>query len=199
MASKISDAERNDFIMKSLDEGLSLSEVQDQLAERFEIQMTYMELRLLTSELAVNWEKQDQKVEAARPKTAPAPAPADNRGAAGAEDDADRTAAEGSSENAPAEDDTAATSEEEDEYAAAQRKAAEAAAKLAAKTSVEVSKVVRPGAQLSGSVTFASGANGEWYIDQMGRFGLELADGSSKPTRSDMEAFQIVLSKKLGY
>ena len=56
-----SEGERNDFIQESLSQGMSLSELQDQLAQRFGIHMTYMELRMLTSELQVNWEKQDEK------------------------------------------------------------------------------------------------------------------------------------------
>ena len=56
-----SEGERNDFIQESLSQGMSLSELQDQLAQRFGTHMTYMELRMLTSELQVNWEKQDEK------------------------------------------------------------------------------------------------------------------------------------------
>ncbi len=200
MSANISDAERNDFIMARLDEGLSLSDVQDQLAEHLGIQMTYMELRLLTSELQVNWTKQDQKAQAARPKdpnapaAAPAQAPAD-AAEAGDYDDAPAYAdAEG---EGGAEEDAAP--EEEDEYIAAQRKAMEAIEKLAAKTQVEVSSVVRPGASLSGTVTFASGAHGDWFVDQQGRMGFEPADGSANPNQSDLQGFQVALRRKLGY
>lgn len=66
-------------------------------------------------------------------------------------------------------------------------------------TRVTVSKLVRPGAMYSGDVVFASGAKGEWYIDNYGRPGLSLAEGSSKPTREDMEDFSVELQKALGY
>lgn len=62
-------------------------------------------------------------------------------------------------------------------------------------TVVEVSKLVRPGAALSGSVKFASGVKAEWVLDQMGRLGLEKPTG--KPTPEDIKEFQVELQKKL--
>jgi hypothetical protein len=62
-------------------------------------------------------------------------------------------------------------------------------------TVVEVSKLVRPGAALSGSVKFASGVKADWVLDQMGRLGLEKPTG--KPTPEDIKEFQVELQKKL--
>ena len=64
------------------------------------------------------------------------------------------------------------------------------------RTQVEVNPLVKPGCDLNGSVTFASGAKGEWFIAG-GQLDYELAEGSSKPTKDDISLFQIVLSKKL--
>lgn len=61
-------------------------------------------------------------------------------------------------------------------------------------TVVEVSKIARPGMMLSGSVKFASGSSAEWYVDNMGRLGLENLVGE-KPTQEDIEKFQIELDK----
>jgi hypothetical protein len=66
------------------------------------------------------------------------------------------------------------------------------------KTEVTVSRLVRPGAAMSGDVTFASGAKAEWFLDQSGRLGLNPAKGSSKPTEDDLVAFQEELQAKLG-
>jgi len=63
------------------------------------------------------------------------------------------------------------------------------------KTTVEVSKVVRPGAVASGSVKFGSGVTAEWVLDQLGRLGLEKASG--KPTQQDVKDFQVELQKLL--
>jgi len=64
-------------------------------------------------------------------------------------------------------------------------------------TTVTVSKLVRPGAAMSGDVTFASGAEAEWFVDSMGRLGLNPKAGSGQPTREDVEEFQVELQKKL--
>jgi hypothetical protein len=62
-------------------------------------------------------------------------------------------------------------------------------------TKVEVSKLTRPGVALSGSVTFASGVKADWFVDQMGRLGLEKTTG--KPTPEDIQEFQVELQKSL--
>ena len=65
-------------------------------------------------------------------------------------------------------------------------------------TKVNVSRLVRPGAAMSGDVEFASGAKAEWFVDAMGRLGLQPAPGSSKPTERDIQEFQTELQRKLG-
>ena len=57
-------------------------------------------------------------------------------------------------------------------------------------TVVEVGKLARPGMMFSGTVKFASGSTAEWYVDSMGRLGLENLVGE-KPTQEDVEKFQI--------
>ncbi len=61
-------------------------------------------------------------------------------------------------------------------------------------TVVEVSKLARPGMMLSGTVKFASGSSAEWYVDNMGRLGVENLVGE-KPSQDDIEKFQIELDK----
>ena len=63
-------------------------------------------------------------------------------------------------------------------------------------TVVEISKLVRPGAAISGSVKFASGVTAEWYLDQMGRLGLDAVKGG-EPTKEDIAAFQQALQKEV--
>lgn len=65
------------------------------------------------------------------------------------------------------------------------------------RTVVTVSKLVRPGAAMSGDVTFASGARAEWFLDGMGRLGLNPAADSKRPTQDDVREFQIELQRKL--
>ena len=62
------------------------------------------------------------------------------------------------------------------------------------KTVVEISKLMRPGTALSGSVKFASGSSADWYIDATGRLGLENLVGE-KPTPEDIREFQMELER----
>ena len=66
------------------------------------------------------------------------------------------------------------------------------------KTQVTMSKVVRPGAAVSGDVVFASGAKAEWYVDHYGRLGINPHSDSDKPTEEDLQEFQTELQKQLG-
>ena len=181
---EVSNQERDAFIMECLDGGMSLSELQNQLAERFDLHLTYMELRMLTADLQVNWSKQDAKVEAAKPKAKPAPkpapaqvpnAPADNSEYEDGEDDAADTQDAGAPPAKPEADDA-----------------------LRGQTTVEVSKLVRPGAAVSGTVKFGSGASGEWYLDQFGRLGFIPDEGSGQPDQQDIQEFQVEVQKALG-
>jgi hypothetical protein len=55
------DEERNRFIAARLSEGMSLSDVQKLLAEQHGINLTYLDLRLIASELKVDWAKSNKK------------------------------------------------------------------------------------------------------------------------------------------
>lgn len=63
-------------------------------------------------------------------------------------------------------------------------------------TVVEISSLARPGAAMSGSVRFGSGATADWVLDTYGRLTLENAKG--QPTPDDVRGFQEELQRKLG-
>ena len=68
--------------------------------------------------------------------------------------------------------------------------------------SVSVDQVARPGAMISGKVTFSDGKNAEWFLDQTGRLGVTAAEKGYKPSPADVQAFQMELQRqlqKLGY
>lgn len=65
------------------------------------------------------------------------------------------------------------------------------------RTRVTISKVIRPGAAASGDVVFASGAKAEWFVDTMGRLGLNPAPGSARPDEQDIQEFQVELQRQL--
>ena len=149
------------FMAEELRKGVSLSDIQKLVNERFQQRMTYMEIRILASELdSVDWRALDPRAQAEAAKKAKEEAEAKERAMS-------------------------------DEDAAPKAEDAPAAGNG---TVVELSKLARPGVMLSGTVKFASGSTAEWYVDQMGRLGLDNLKGE-KPTPEDIDAFQIELEK----
>ena len=70
------------------------------------------------------------------------------------------------------------------------------------KVSVTMDQLTRPGALVSGSVTFSDGQKATWYLDEMGRLGLVPAQQGYKPAPEDIQAFQRALQtemQKMGY
>ena len=63
--------------------------------------------------------------------------------------------------------------------------------------SVKVDQLARPGAIVSGQVTFTDGKSAEWYLDQMGRIGLAPKEAGYKPAASDVQIFQAELQRQL--
>jgi hypothetical protein len=140
------------FMASRIAEGVSLSDIQNEVNEKFQQSMTYMDIRILAAGLDIDWQA---------------------KAAAKAEEE-------------KKEEETA------EEAAAAPEEAPVASAD--GQTVVEISKLMRPGTALSGSVKFASGSTADWYIDQTGRLGLENLVGN-QPTQEDIQQFQIELEK----
>jgi hypothetical protein len=68
--------------------------------------------------------------------------------------------------------------------------------------SVVVDQITRPGAIVSGKVTFSDRQTADWYLDQTGRLGLVPKQAGYKPSAGDVQDFQIALQQevaKLGY
>lgn len=59
-----------------------------------------------------------------------------------------------------------------------------------ADVSVTVDQVQRPGAIVSGKATFSGGKTASWWLDQMGRLGMDADDPSFKPSEQELMAFQ---------
>lgn len=72
----------------------------------------------------------------------------------------------------------------------------------AAGVSVSVDQIARPGAIVSGKVTFSDGQKADWYLDQTGRLGVVPAQPGYKPSPADVQEFQAALQQevaKLGF
>ena len=162
------------FIADGIAQGLSLSKIQDALTAKG-THITYMELRLLASEIEVS---QLEKLDKPKAKPAAPAAPAEPAPAPGMEEGDDE-------ELTPPEAPTALSGGE----------AAPEAAPAAGKTVVEVNPIAKPGFLVHGSVKFASGVTADWFLDQDYRLGL--SNNSGKPTENDIMEFQKELQKVL--
>lgn len=63
------------------------------------------------------------------------------------------------------------------------------------RTEITLSRVLRPGAVVGGSVRFGSGARAEWFMDQFGQCGFDNVSG--EPTEQDEMDFQRELQRVL--
>ena len=74
---------------------------------------------------------------------------------------------------------------------------AEPAALPAGKVSVVVDQLTRPGAIVSGKVTFSDGIKADWHLDQTGRLGLVAQQAGYRPSPADVQQFQAALEAEL--
>ena len=142
------------YMASRIAEGISLSDIQMEVNEKFAQKLTYMDIRILASTLDIDWQARAAKAKEEEARAA---------------EEAEVAKAEEVPADTPAEGSTGSTV-------------------------VEVSKLMRPGTALSGTVKFASGSTADWYIDQTGRLGLENLVGE-KPTQEDIQQFQVELEK----
>jgi DNA-binding transcriptional MerR regulator len=150
--------ERKQLIKDLLAKGLTLSQIQDHLHKEKNDPITYMDLRLLLSEMP------DAKLpEKETPKTV---LPTDS------------TAASAGTRAAPKD-----------------LVSPEPAA--GGRLSISVDQTPAPGSMLSGYARFSSGAKAHWFLDEMGRLGLEPELGTGKPTQADMQEFSAELRRML--
>jgi hypothetical protein len=63
--------------------------------------------------------------------------------------------------------------------------------------SLSVDQLARPGAVVSGKVTFSDGKKADWYIDQTGRLGLAPQEAGYRPATAEVQQFQIALEAEL--
>jgi hypothetical protein len=153
----MSNEERKQVVRELLAKGQTLSQIQDYLHKEKNDPITYMELRLLLSEMP------DAKLpEKEPPKTVMPPQSTPSASSAAKS--------------------IGATKESES---------------VGGKLSISVDQVPAPGAMLSGYARFSSGAKAHWFLDEMGRLGLEPELGASKPTQKDMQEFSTELRRTL--
>ena len=67
----------------------------------------------------------------------------------------------------------------------------------AANVTATCDQIARPGAMVSGTVTFTDGMKGLWLIDEMGRPSIDPDQPGYQPTQADLVAFQAKLRELL--
>ncbi len=149
-------------------QGQKLSEIQNRLASELGLRLTYMELRLLVDDLKLT------------PKDAE---PAKTAG----------TTLESAAVAAPT---APAGRPPSGRPPGAAAKPAAAPGQPGA-VSLSVDQIARPGAVVSGKVTFSDGNKADWYFDQVGRLGLVPQQAGYRPPNSDLQQFQLALETEL--
>ena len=167
--------ELNDAQKKAVKEwvagGAGLSDVQKRLMQEFGLKPTYMDVRLLV--LDIGAAVQDR---APAPRSDAAAALVDSAGAAAAP-------------HSP----TALPEGDEEPFPAADEPPAGGAGHV----TVEVDRLMKPGALVSGTVLFSDGVRAQWSLDQYGRLGLSGTPPAYRPAQNDVQEFQIALQKEL--
>src|ERR1043166_715272 len=153
-----------------LEEELKLSEIQKRINSEFALNLTYMELRFLLDDLRLKPKEKE-----------PPPSPPTEIG---------KTAAPGRAGASPAD---ALPEEDLDDLAESEQPVPPGASKV----SVTVDRLARPGALVSGNVTFSDGKAAQWYLDQMGRLGVVAKEQGYRPSQADLAAFQAQLQGEL--
>ena len=149
-------------------QGHKLSEIQKRVADELGVHLTYMEVRLLVDDLKL------------MPKDAEPSTPVELHGKPSAPSSTAR-----------------AKETEPSEEAGDTPPGEQPAPPSAGNVSVRVDQVTRPGALVSGNVTFGDGNSANWYLDQFGRLGLVPKQQGYKPSAADLQTFQMELQREL--
>jgi len=146
MLTPMSQEERKAIVAQLLKQGRSLSEILDHLHKEKGDSITYMDLRLLLSEMPeATLPEKDPPKPVILPPDKPSATPSPDGG----------------------------------------------------KLSISMDQMPAPGSMLSGYARFSSGAKAHWFLDEMGRLGLEPELGSGKATEADLKEFSAKLRQML--
>ncbi len=183
--------EQKQSVATWVEAGDNLSAIQQKLFEQLKLSMTYMDVRFLVDDLGLELKNAAPKVDTsdvsksapAKP-AAPVAAPPTKKGfldklkekvGVGGGDDEDELP----------DDDMADAAD------------AMPATPVSGGVVVELDRLMRPGAMVSGTVTFSDGVTGKWALDQAGRLMLDTGTPGYKPVPADVQSFQRELSTQL--
>jgi hypothetical protein len=179
--------------------GDSLAAIQKKLSEQLKVSMTYMDVRFLVDDLGLELKNAvtptvDPKADLSKARAVP-PGQPEKKG--GLFDKLKKVVGAGGDDAAEAADPEALAEDEADLGPETPDDLGGAVPAGPGGVKVELDRVVRPGAAVSGTVTFSDGTAGKWALDQLGRLMLDTGKKGYQPTAGDVQAFQRELSLQL--
>lgn len=183
--------------------GASLDEIQKRMKTEFGVHMTYLDLRLMVADLP-----QPVETEPAAPddvaheglahntstRDGPArevPEPPRRVASSSVASSSGTPDSSGASSSGPASDDGTSAAPKRYDLDAPD------GTPPASDLTVEVDALTIPGTFASGAVTFSDGTKAKWYLDQLGRLGLDDVPPGYRPSPGDAALFQARLVEAL--
>ena len=183
--------------------GASLDEIQKRMKTEFGVHMTYLDLRLMVADLPQPVETEpatrddpahDASTRDDPVREVPAP-PRRGTSSSGTPDsgtpDSGTPDSSGTSSSGPASDDGTSAAPKRYDLDAPD------GTPPASDLTVEVDALTIPGTFASGAVTFSDGTKAKWYLDQLGRLGLDDVPPGYRPSPGDAALFQSRLVEAL--
>ena len=154
--------EQEQAVRKWAEEGANLNEIQTRLKSEHDVTLTYFDARMLVVDLGLKLQEKKRETPAEEKKEAalPAPPPQDS--------------VEDYGEDEPLEPEVLPPQGQPG----------------GGKATVTVDQIAIPGTMASGKVTFSDGKTASWYVDQMGRLGLQAPEQGYQPPKADIPVFQ---------
>ena len=178
--------------------GASLDEIQKRMKAEFGVHMTYLDVRLMVAELPQPVETEpaapDGPAHEGLAHDGPArevPAPPRRGTSSSGTPDSGTPDSSGTSSSGPASDDGTSAAPKRYDLDAPD------GTPPASDLTVEVDALTIPGTFASGAVTFSDGTKAKWYLDQLGRLGLDDVPPGYRPSPGDAALFQSRLVEAL--
>ena len=178
--------------------GASLDEIQKRMKTEFGVHMTYLDLRLMVADLPQPVETEpaapDDPAHEGLAHDGPArevPAPPRRGTSPSGTPDSGTPDSSGTSSSGPASDDGTSAAPKRYDLDAPD------GTPPASDLTVEVDALTIPGTFASGAVTFSDGTKAKWYLDQLGRLGLDDVPPGYRPSPGDAALFQARLVEAL--
>ena len=178
--------------------GASLDEIQKRMKTEFGVHMTYLDLRLMVADLPQPVETEpaapDGPAHEGLAHDGPArevPAPPRRGTSSSGTPDSGTPDSSGTSSSGPASDDGTSAAPKRYDLDAPD------GPPPASDLTVEVDALTIPGTFASGAVTFSDGTKAKWYLDQLGRLGLDDVPPGYRPSPGDAALFQARLVEAL--